>query len=197
MDINWANPLTWVAAYLAALAVYTMGWSLFAFSHLMLKPLRFLGKVALVSVPVTAVIYGASAGWSWLAETNWGGLGQAILDWMGWVTANVVIVSGIGLAWVIVVLSARTSWQEWFETKKNLAMTKFERTNEEAFLDIGPADVASDYWQGGKDRLADLVAVVQEWKVGDTDSTLSAEDDTLELPVIPDVMADEDERVTR
>lgn len=187
MDINWAHPLTWVAVYVGALVIYAAGLGLVSYYHLLLRSgaLRTAGKVLLVSIPVTATLYGVRSAWQWFTVD---GL-QSILDWVGWVTANLVIVSGIGLAWLIVALSARVSWEEWYAAKKDALLTRNAHENDKPLLDIGPIEVASDYWQN-------LVSVVQEWKVGRTESTLSAEDDTLELPVIPDVMA-ADEVVSR
>ena len=187
MDINWAHPLTWVAVYVGALVIYAAGLAFVSYYHLLIRSgaLRTAGKVLLVSIPVTATLYGVRSAWQWFTVD---GL-QSILDWMGWVTANVVIVSGIGLAWLIVALSARVSWEEWYAAKKDAILTRGNaHEKDEPLLDIGPVEVASDFWQEGDKKLADLIAVVQEWKVGRTESTLSAEDDTLELPVIPDVI---------
>lgn len=182
--------LGWLAVaggiYLGALALYTLAWLV----YLHQERFVFLGKVALVSLPVIAALHGLRAAWRWLTRVDWSRLGQAILDWMGWVTANVVIVSGIGLSWIAVAFFTRMSWEEWGATQKQRILTRFERTSDKPLLDLGPTDVVTDIRDAGKEHLAGLVASVQEWKKDNPGSVLGPDDPTLEIVAIPDTVAE-------
>lgn len=172
--------------YIGALVLYALGWLVY------LHPGRaaFVGKVALVSIPMIALMAGVRALWRSITGADWSGIGQSILDWMGWVTANIVIVSGIGLAWLVVALATRVSIDEWVAAQRQRILTWRERAEDKPLLDIGPMDVAADIRDASRAHLADLVHAVNEWKRDNPGSVLGPDDDTLEIMTIPDTVVE-------
>lgn len=100
--------------------------------------------IGVLSVPVILVL-------KHVTGVNWEEVGQKILDWMGWVTANLVIVSGLGLTWIAVIFFSRVSLQEWADFLRAKRSNPPEEDITTPYTGMGVGDVADDFTEVYKD----------------------------------------------
>jgi hypothetical protein len=79
----------------------------------------------------------------WALNHDWSWLWDQTIGWVTTVSVNVTIVSAIALAWLIVALSLKVSWEEWWAAKQQ---RHYHPPGEDpAFIDLGAWEAARDY----------------------------------------------------
>ena len=79
----------------------------------------------------------------WAIDHDWTWLWDKTIDWVTTISVNVVLVSAIALAWLIVALALKVSWEEVWLTMQQRRHRPPEE--DENLLDIGPWEAAQDY----------------------------------------------------
>jgi len=88
--------------------------------------------ILMLAVPIYAAF---NHDWTWLFDRT--------IDWVTTISVNVVLVSAIALAWLIVALALKVSWEEVWLTMQQRRHRPPEE--DENLLDIGPWEALQDY----------------------------------------------------
>lgn len=103
-----------------------------------------------LAVPILMLAYPTY----WALNHDWTPVWESALDWVASISVNVTIISAIALAWLIVGLSIKVAWEEWWLTKQQRHHPP--PVDEPALIDLGAWEVLREYFNIARAKADDL-----------------------------------------